>query len=317
MHLPPHPLLIAGSGRSGTTWLLDSLSKANNLRTIFEPLHPVGVPIVSSYSSKFICEENDNPKLKEFFSLVFSGSYTSLWTDYRIRPDRLRLQALGLYNMAANYKRLFIHYNKYRLEKKRERCIVKCIRANLMLGWLYKNFQPRTILLLRHPGAVIASKLKLGGEDWDFRPALQAYLADSSLMKKYDKEFQQVLTNNLSPVMAHTIIWCIENLTPVSMEESSHLYIAFFENLITRGGEEWERVTNALGLSVVPGPEILNKPSQQASREMRDDTSRIKQPQKWVSHFTTEELRQMQEILDLFKVTFYSAFEPSPLIKRH
>jgi len=33
--------LIAGSGRSGTTWVLDALADANDLRPVFEPLHPM------------------------------------------------------------------------------------------------------------------------------------------------------------------------------------------------------------------------------------------------------------------------------------
>ena len=33
-------LIIAGSGRSGTTWVLDAVAEANQLRTKFEPLGP-------------------------------------------------------------------------------------------------------------------------------------------------------------------------------------------------------------------------------------------------------------------------------------
>ena len=49
-----NPLIIAGSGRSGTTWILDVIAESNNLRTVFEPLQPYGVPEAQSYGYRYL-----------------------------------------------------------------------------------------------------------------------------------------------------------------------------------------------------------------------------------------------------------------------
>ena len=38
-HNIKHTILIAGTGRSGTTWLSDTINYKNQFRYIFEPLH--------------------------------------------------------------------------------------------------------------------------------------------------------------------------------------------------------------------------------------------------------------------------------------
>jgi len=313
MTTPSPPLLIAGSGRSGTTWVLDAIAQANNLRTIFEPLHPIGVPSASQFSNKHVRKNDDFPELHAFFSSVFSGTFSSLWTDYRIRPDRLKPNLFDLYNVAANYKKLLNHYRQYSAEKKREHCIVKCIRANLMLGWLHKNFQTRTVLLLRHPGAVISSKLKLGGQDWLHQQALQTYLQDNRLIESCPHGLLQILSRDVSPVQAHTIIWCIENMLPISIDGEESCCLVFYEDLITKGESEWRRIAEFFQLDKIPGQKILRSPSQQASSDMQKDSSSIKRLQKWMDNFTTEDLQQIEELLVFFNVQHYSAFNPTPL----
>jgi hypothetical protein len=45
--------IIAGSGRSGTTWVLDALAEANALRPVFEPLHPLAIPQARPFAYRY------------------------------------------------------------------------------------------------------------------------------------------------------------------------------------------------------------------------------------------------------------------------
>ena len=83
------PRLIAGSGRSGTTWILDVLTQVNGMRPIFEPLHPTAVPAAASFANQYIDPDRKMLELKQFLDGVFNGELHSLWTDYRIRPPML------------------------------------------------------------------------------------------------------------------------------------------------------------------------------------------------------------------------------------
>ena len=84
------PLVVAGSGRSGTTWVLDTIASENQLRTIFEPLHPVVVKGGLSNACRYLPDDVEDMQLRNFMEDVFLGNYHSMWTDYRVRPDRLR-----------------------------------------------------------------------------------------------------------------------------------------------------------------------------------------------------------------------------------
>ena len=83
------PLIIAGLGRSGTTWILDSLAEANGLATLFEPLHPNAVPHAKFFSNRYVRDDSYEPELSKFMDKVFSGDLRSVWAKYRVRPDSL------------------------------------------------------------------------------------------------------------------------------------------------------------------------------------------------------------------------------------
>ena len=157
-------IIIAGSGRSGATWLQDRIAEANGLRTIFEPLHPVGVPEAGKFSFNYRDAAVDDPDLKKFMERVLTGNYRSLWMNYRIRPDRFNFFRVGISTAVFNARVLARNYKKYRVQGQHG-LIIKFIRANLMLPWIIGQYDVKALLVTRHPCAVIASRLKLGGED--------------------------------------------------------------------------------------------------------------------------------------------------------
>ena len=66
-----NPLVIAGSGRSGTTWVLDVIAKANNLRPVFEPLCQRGVVEARAFGRRYVRENAYEPELERFMAKVF------------------------------------------------------------------------------------------------------------------------------------------------------------------------------------------------------------------------------------------------------
>ena len=78
--------LIAGSGRSGTTWVLDALAVANKLRPVFEPLNPWASAIGEKFAHRALAPEDPHPDLLEYFLGVCAGKHQRLWTQYRRQP---------------------------------------------------------------------------------------------------------------------------------------------------------------------------------------------------------------------------------------
>ena len=313
-----NPIIIAGSGRSGTTWVLDSIAEANNLRTIFEPFNPMAVPFAKAYANRYLRDDADQPELKLFLDKVFSGRHKSLWANYRIHPDRLypdyyKSGSLKdrLASFKSNYKKLFVHFFKYH-KVKSGNIIVKFIRTNLMLGWISKNYSPRVLLLLRHPGAVIASKLNLGGPNWQHEIILKQYKENKQLLDDYLYRFKDAFRRSLSPVAAHTVIWCIENALPIANAEKNGYFVVYYENLIANPEIEWKRIINTFGLKHLPGNEMLSQPSQQVSREMKEEIFDLNQISRWTKKFNQQQLDEIDQILNIFGISIYRTTDPMP-----
>jgi Sulfotransferase family len=306
------PLIISGSGRSGTTWVLDAIAESNGLRTIFEPLNPGVVPEAGGFANRYIREDEHRPDLESFMDKTFSGNLKSLWANYRIRPDRLSIKCNNPGTLIFNYKLLVSHYFKYRKTSRHKGLIVKFIRANLMLGWIFRMYQPKILLLMRHPGAVAASKMQLGGANWSHESVLRVYMKDEKLFSDYLFNFRDILFKRLSPVAAHTIIWCIENMIPLQRAQKKNYCLVFYEDLILNRHLEWRKIIDFLGLSRIPDREMLIRPSQQVSTEMRNKTFDDQQIGRWMKSFDQSQLIELDEMLKIFDVPFYSAYDPLP-----
>ena len=311
------PRILAGSARSGTTWILDVLVETNHLRPIFEPLHPQVVYQAKPYAGRFLESDLEAGEFEAFLRQVFTGRYHSLWTDYRIRPRRLLLPGwnslsspgdayAGYLNIRAAIDRYF-RYKKY---LGRSLVLVKMIRANLMLGWLREKFDAKIVFVVRHPGAVVESKLRIGGVSWDPVNMLDHYRAEG-VLGEYGARYRALLVEDLNPAESHALIWCIENQLPLEQAEDQAYDYVFYENLIRNGEHEWKRIIDALGLKTSPyGLSIIEYPSQQAHSKR----SKRYAGKQWYDRLGQGDLESIHNILRATGVTCYGAYDPMPLL---
>lgn len=312
------PRIIAGSCRSGTTWILDVLAETNDLRPVFEPLHPKAVPEAEQYASRYLAAGADEPGLKSFFDRIFAGAYHSIWTDYRVRPNRLLpdwksfLSKGRAYVLFLEWQAATKRYAKYRKKVKSSLVLVKMIRANLMLGWLRENYDARIVFVVRHPGAVVESKMRIGGISWDPIPVLDFYRT-AGVLGEYASRFRDLLSEDLSQAEAHTLIWCIENLLPLEQSREQNFHLAFYEKLQRLDGErEWMRIIKVLGLEDSPyGSAIVDRPSQQAASE--SSKQRRGGGNSWHDRIGSTDLEAIDRVLRVVGVSAYSAYDPMPV----
>jgi hypothetical protein len=263
---------------------------------------------------------------------VFAGNLRSIWANYRVNPHMLRpwsTLARGVFRryrhnpllqfkvLCGQYVRLLSYYRKYKRPKS-DYLIVKFIRANLMIGWLAKNYDIRIVLVVRHPAAVISSRLRLIESSpthyWGFDVVLQQYREDEHLREDYLYRYDDILHRPLSAISALTVIWCIENILPIIKAQKAGHCVVFYEDLIENPKALWDHMVHSLGLNAVPRSELLVKPSQQTSILMKksifgNDT----QLTKWRQHLSEEQLLEIDKILNIFNVNIYSALDPMPI----
>lgn len=311
--------VIAGSGRSGTTWVLDAVAHANHLRTVFEPLHPKAVCQARPFADRYIPPDRDYPELRAFLERVNAGAFHSIWSDYRIRPDRLMPgpAILESFDSAKVYfrrwRKLLRNYRYYRRFVREAGQVVKFIRANLMLGWIQRNFDARIVLLVRHPGAVIESQLR-GGRDWSPTSILSRYMNDELLMREHASRYGVLLGQQLTVVEALTLLWCMQNQIPLDDAASNGYIVVFYEQLRRSPESEWRRAVAGLGLTEVPDAGLINRPSQQATSLWPAGMGKNDSGTEWMNRLGTARLKEVNRVLTAVGVDIYDAFNPEPRV---
>jgi hypothetical protein len=308
--------IIAGSGRSGTSWLLDAVADANALRPVFEPLHPLAVPEADRLAYRYFPPTLDEPFAQAFLADVFAGNLHNWWTDYRVRPDRLRpsltlLRSIRTLNEYRHrWHKLLRARRRYREALQRRRLIVKFIRANLMLDWISARYDARIVLLLRHPGAVVESRLRLGGEDWQPHEQLARYLQQPGLQQDFLASYNHVLRGPLSDAEAHAAIWCIENQVPLKQSASGRITVVHYEHLAS-DREPWAALLKALELEHLPETAALAKPSNSAG-DPALDTFTAEHARNWRERLNPASRRQIDGMLRAMDVGIYRMDDPMP-----
>lgn len=175
-------VFVAGTGRSGTTWVAELINHANDFRVVFEPFHPVrSHPSLQLAGRPFPVPGSPSP-LDDYLDSLLSGAFRSQWTD--------------------QYNDGFVY----------ERRLIKAIRANLMLPWITDRHPDlRTILVIRNPVLNSVSRLQGG---W---PAPIEYFDSRAVRSLHPAIDEYVATADALDEWQRTVaFWCIENLVALS-----------------------------------------------------------------------------------------------------
>jgi hypothetical protein len=209
-------ILVAGTARSGTTWLADLIASQIPSRIMFEPFHP---DFVSDYRRfhyfQYMRPGTENPEFHAFAQKVFTGEIRNRWIDRR--NERI--------------------ISKFRL--------VKEIRVNLALKWLHDSFpQVPIIFILRHPCAVVLSRMALGwATDRDIGPVL----SQPHLLEDHLDPYLDLIGSAGNVEEKHAAIWSISNLVPLRQFDSNELKIVYYENLCMQLEIELPGIFEAIG----------------------------------------------------------------------
>ena len=315
-------LIISGSGRSGTTWVLDVVCESNGLKPVFEPLHPDFVKQSKEYSDRYVRPEMDFPELKKYMNRLLSGRSNNIWTKYRIPTDELTptLSKIShfdqLYRLGSQYKTLWRRARDYRKYDQYRFCI-KFIRANLMLTWLATQFHSKIVLLVRHPGAVVSSKINRPGEQWDFhgpfqQRILRQYRTDERFQADFLHQYDEIFDRELSEAEGHTILWCLENALPMKNAAKYGIKVVFYEKFLVDPVNEFNDIIQFFELKRKPDISLIHRPSQQASKDYSATKETSGQLTNWANKLSEKQLSEIDNILSYFQISVYSTSEPLP-----
>ena len=316
---------IVGSGRSGTTWVQDALAEANGLRPVFEPLHPAVSDIGRRFAYRALSADDRYPELEQFLEEVCAGMRHKWWTQYRRPGDRLfpRLRQLtSIQRVKAEYR----SWHKFWRDRpalaaaaRRTEPLIKCIRANLMLGWLSQICDGRMALIVRHPGAVVESQFRLGRDRvWDPEPVLNRYRIDARLQELTGGRYSSLLARRLPRIEALTLNWVIENQWAMKNASDNGVTVVLYERLKASPGDEWQRLCRALDLPNVPPTSLIARPSQQSTDRYVGSKVSLTGEDSWWQRLSSAQIQQIQRVLDEAEFADYSMsmVEPQPAMRQ-
>lgn len=316
---------IAGSGRSGTTWVQDALAEANGMRAVFEPLNPYTSRIAAEYANRYLDAEDVCEDLYQFMKRAATGEMHTLWTHYRILTARLVPKSQSFASLSAlrgyldYWRRACVKVIEQPSQRSNSRTLVKCVRANLVLDWLCARFDARIVLLIRHPGAVVESQLRSAYRTWNPYPVLEGYRNSRRFLDGPLSAFSELLSAELSPPEALTLVWCIQNLVPLSQARRNGYAVVFYEELLEEPERHWPRICKTLELQAVPESGLLEVPSQQASARWDADRQfeegYTKSYGRWRSGLDPTQLSQIQSVLERAGVKFYDVNHARPIVE--
>ncbi len=259
--------ILAGSGRSGTTWVQEIINYRNGFRIISEPFDPLKVPLVQHFRyGQYIRPDDRDPRFLEPATAILSGRISG----YRV--DKF------------NRKR-FVH-----------RRLVKEIHVHQMLKWIKANFpEIPMVILLRHPCAVVNSNMKL-----HFETHLRHLLDQPELMEDHLDPFRSALEGATDPFDKYVFMWCADNYVWLKQFEPGEIEVVFYENLCVQPETEIKRILAALGESYDPAMlEKMRSPSRMSRKQSAVVTGESL-TDSWRKNLTPDQVARTIEILRLF-----------------
>ena len=275
-------ILVAGTARSGTTWLADVIASQLVCRIMFEPFNPELVREYRGFNYfQYMRPEEEDGSLHFYARRVFSGELRNRWVD---RQNE---------NLFAEYR------------------LVKEIRANLMLKWLHRQFPEVPVLfLLRHPCAVVLSRMELG---WATDRDIQPLLSQPALVSDYLDGHMDLIRNVQTDEEKHTIIWCVSNLVPLNQFRSDELKIIYYEDLCVQPDVELPAAFAAIGVDYDRSTaNRLDRPSQttRATSAVVTGSDRVSH---WQKKLNPVQVERILRIVQAFGLDHLYQDSPMPM----
>ena len=265
------PILIFGSGRSGTTWLAETVNCDRTYRFFFEPFNNRKIDWLKHFifHSQYLRSSCTDPSYVDPIRKVLAGTVTHPWVIRRHgKHDRAKTNHI----------------------------LIKDIRIHFLVNWIKRHYPDSPmIFILRHPCAVATSRIQLNWDD-----CLDALLGQDELVNDYLAPLAAPLRSLNDPFERNIAIWAIENYVPLRQFSAGEVHILHYEHLCCQFQSEIEQVFTYLGRNVPMG---IEKMAQRPSALVSHNSAILKGKDKlsnWMNFCTTAQTDRAIEILSWF-----------------
>jgi len=282
-------LVISGTPRGGTTWLMEILETLPGYKSIFEPLNKVWYPEVKRIGipyDPYIPSEEEFQKLKIYFEEVFTGKVASFFPHIQYIYPKTILHRI----LAKNI-------------------VVKFVRANTILPWMASNFNLRAIyFIIRHPCATIASQIESGVYPKINKDIFLKEISKTPYIYE-NKDIVKKLEKIDSKIELLAAIWSFEQFIPLSLHKASW-YTVVYEKLIMDWGKELEKIFDYIN-EAVPKKAYEKRRIPSIVTIDKSYIGTKKQLEKWKKKLSKRQIENILRVTRWFGMDFYDeSIEP-------
>ena len=279
--VPPKrpPIVLIGHGRSGTSWIANTLAKSPELIYYNEPCNPDRWPD-AGFAAWFVHAEpgTDCP----YLARAYSGALRGLFVPGRAwrRPDLTR--------------RIFGS----------PRVLVKGVASVMAAGWLQQRYDAKMVSVYRHPCAVALSEHEREVD----APGSRAALLDSPTMwtGRY-ASFRGRLEEATEPFEIYGAVWGLRNRVLLDAQQASPDWVALhYEELAREPLPSFEKLFAQLDVAWTDEIRRFVSDTTSTHEEGYYATSRVssKRIGRWKSELTSQQIDQTLTAAAPFGVPF-------------
>lgn len=238
----PRPILVTGSHRSGSTWIGNIISSANNVFYVQEPFN-ISIKRENSpcaYWFEYV-EGKTNPEKIKFKEYI--KSFYTFDCKYLKKEIQRVHSADGILNLLRDSKKRSFN-----------RALIKDPIAIMSAEWIYHNINCDVIVSIRHPAAFVAS-LKVKGWEFDFNNFLKQDSLMDYFLENFKTEIKNFARDKYSIIEQGALLWKIIYSAVINYQKKYKNKWIFVkhEDLSSQPINEFENIFSFLDLEMNEG----------------------------------------------------------------
>jgi hypothetical protein len=295
-------ILLAGVARSGTSWLVRAMAQTPGTVHYYEPdnvdADPTGTRPVgrSGFGPYPIIDRGESGQP---FRALWDAAYAGRLPKVQQIDSGLKLQAVrAVLRLPEKVRQPLIETGSKilaGLPGGPERTAIKSIYAAFSLDWLVDRYDPRVVVLQRHPLNVVSSwrELKIPGFDLTTRPAL--------LTRYRDRFTGDPLGPDASELTR--ISWQVGLLTTAigdALDRHPEWLLISHEDLCVDPPNRIREVIERLGMPWSPEVTQFLDDSNRPGEGLKPVRVTKEQPTRWKGRLTDDEVEEITSVLARF-----------------
>lgn len=305
---PDDAIVISGFWRSGTTWLLQSITNSLGAKSLFEPL----LPHIGTYEQAFqkrYPASTFSKRVKPGGVMPYCASNLDEFPGLRLHLENMLAGALPSHfvRMVRESKKRGegtdsrIARLNYRIQEALCRqVVVKLVRGALILPLIVDGFHPSILHVRRDPRAVVASYKRQAWTDWMEDSALYDLLLSPNdgrrdIFQKWEDEINKIDEMGYAARIAG--YWALTEWYVDQHKEESDIALVSYERLCLEGADYLNDAFSHMQIGAQIETGTLSRESHTSNRSSNEKAKdRI---WGWKNEMSSTEIRKVESAVDM------------------